>query len=194
MSNDQPASGSPPDDRDRAFEAIFVPAYRQLLDDAIFAGATPEEAEDCLQQALKYVYEHWEQIENPRAYARKATISNLIKSRQRGPGRLLDKQIQQGDYWPEGAEDPGLTVWEQEEWVSGLLDSLPLAQREVMTYVLAEFSTGEIAGLLGKTEASVRQNLCAARKNLRRRLAAEGIHVRGQQQTDALAASSMERR
>jgi DNA-directed RNA polymerase specialized sigma24 family protein len=57
-------------------------------------------------------------------------------------------------------------VWEQREWVTLLLKSLPPAQREVLACMTDMLTPHEIAQRLGKTEAAVRQNLCAARKRL----------------------------
>ena len=112
------------------------------------------------------VLQRWETIENPRAYARRAAISNLIKDKQRGLQRIQKRLIQRGDVPLEHDLDPGLIVWEQREWVTLLLKSLPPAQREVLACMVDMFTPQEIAQMLGKTEAAVRQNLCAARKNL----------------------------
>lgn len=149
-----------------AFEDLFRDAYRPLLRDAIFAGGNPHEAEDAVSAALEEVLRRWDGIENPRAYARRATISNLIKNRQRGQQRIRARMIQRGDYQLERDLDPGLTVWEEQEWVMQLLESLPSAQREVLACMVDMFPRKEIAQLLGKTDAAVRQNLCAARKSL----------------------------
>jgi DNA-directed RNA polymerase specialized sigma24 family protein len=90
----------------------------------------------------------------------------LIKDKQRGLQRIQKRLIQQGEVPPEHDLDPGLIVWEQQEWVTLLLKSLPPAQREVLACMVDMFVSREIAQLLGKTEAAVRQNLCAARKRL----------------------------
>jgi RNA polymerase sigma factor (sigma-70 family) len=148
------------------FEELFRDAYQALLRDAIFAGGSPHEAEDAVSAALEEVLRRWDRIDNPRAYARKATISILIKNKERGQQRIRDRIIQRGEY-PIGPDtDPGLTVWEEQEWVMQLLESLPPAQREVLACMVDLFPRKEIAQLLGKTDAAVRQNLCAARKSL----------------------------
>lgn len=154
------------------FEELFRDAYPALLRDAIFAGGNAHEAEDAVSAALEEVFRRWDQIENPRAYARKATISILIKNKERGQQRIRERIIQRGDY-PAGRDtDPGLTVWEEQEWVMQLLESLPPAQREVLACMVDMFPRKEIAELLGKTDAAVRQNLFAARKGLLSYLAA----------------------
>jgi RNA polymerase sigma factor (sigma-70 family) len=149
-----------------AFEEFFRTSYQPLLRDVIFAGGSPHEAEDALSTAMMEVLQRWDTIKNPRAYARRAAISNLIKSKQRGLQRTQERLIQRGDVPVDHDLDPGLMVWEQQEWVTMLLKSLPPAQREVLACIVDTFTQPEIARLLGKTEAAVRQNLCAARKKL----------------------------
>jgi RNA polymerase sigma factor (sigma-70 family) len=149
-----------------AFEEFFRGAYQLLIRDVIFAGGNPHEAEDAVSAAMAEVFQRWDQIRNPRAYARRAAISNLIKNKERGSRRIMDRLIQRGDVPLEYDLDPGLMVWEQQEWVAILLKSLPPAQREVLACIVDTFTQQEIAQLLGKTEAAVRQNLCAARKRL----------------------------
>ena len=148
------------------FGEFFRDAYQPLVRDVIFAGGHPDEAEDAVSAAMLDVLQRWDAIANPRAYARRAAVNNMIKSRQRGLQRISDRLIQRGDVPPEGEEDPGLLVWEQQEWVTLLLKSLPEAQRQVLACMVDTFTPQEIAQLLGKTEAAVRQNLCAARKRL----------------------------
>lgn len=154
-----------------AFEEFFRDSYRSLVRDVIFAGGDPHEAEDAVSAAMTEVFQRWDTIRHPRAYARRAAISNLIKNKQRGPQRIRERLIERGDVPLEHDMDPGLTVWEQREWVTLLLKSLPPAQREVLACMVDMFTRQEIAQLLGKTEAAVRQNLHAARKTLASRLA-----------------------
>ena len=153
-----------------AFCEFFRDAYQPLVRDVIFAGGNPDEAEDAVSAAMVAVLQRWDAIGNPRAYARRTAINNMIKSRQRGLQRISVRLIQRGDVPPEGEEDPGLLVWEQQEWVTLLLKSLPEAQRQVLACMVDMLTPQKIAQLLGKTEVAVRQNLRAARKRLARRL------------------------
>jgi RNA polymerase sigma factor (sigma-70 family) len=157
-----------------AFEDFFRSAYQPLLRDAMFAGGNPHEAEDAVSAALAEVYQRWDAIDSPRAYARRAVISILIKNKQRGQQRLRERLIERGEFPAEHDLDPGLKVWEQQEWVMQLLESLPPAQREVLACMVDTFTRQEIAQLLGKTEAAVRQSLYAARKSLMSYLAEGG--------------------
>lgn len=148
------------------FEEFYRGAYRPLLRDVMCVGGTPHEAEDAVSAAMAEVLQRWDTIENPRGYAYRVAISSMIKSRQRGLKRIRERLIQVGDIPPEHELDPCLTAWEEQEWVTTLLKSLPPAQREVLAYMVDMLTRQEIAQLLGKTEAAVRQNLCAARKSL----------------------------
>jgi RNA polymerase sigma factor (sigma-70 family) len=150
-----------------AFEGLFRSTYQPLLRDVMFFGGNLQEAEDAVSAALAEVFQRWDTIEYPRAYARRAAISNLIKikNKQRGQQRIEERMIERGDYQPEHDLDPG-SVWAQQEWVLQLLKSLPPAQQEVLACIFDMFTQHEIAQLLGKTDAAVRQNLCAARKRL----------------------------
>ena len=66
--------------------------------------------------------------------------------------------------------DGSPNVWEDWQWVAQMLSTLPSALREVFELVLAELDTKEIAGLLGKTPATIRQNLAHARRRLKANL------------------------
>jgi RNA polymerase sigma factor (sigma-70 family) len=150
----------------------YQEARRPLLAYALFlAGGDKDEAEDALSDALENVLKHWDELKNPLAYARRATFSNLLKNKERNLKRIRDRQIQRGDFRREAEDDHGITVWEQEEWVMQLLRSLPPAQRDVLACIIDDFTPIEIARLLGKTDAAVRQNLRAARLKLQRQLA-----------------------
>jgi hypothetical protein len=71
-----------------------------VLRDVIFTGGNLHEAEDALSLAMTEVFQRWDTITNPRAYARRAAISNLIKIKQRGLARIRDRLVEQGDFPP----------------------------------------------------------------------------------------------
>jgi RNA polymerase sigma factor (sigma-70 family) len=148
------------------FAEFFRSAYQPLLRDVIFVSGNLQEAEDALSAAMLEVLAGWDRINNPRGYARRAAISHLIKNKQRGLKRTQHRLIEQGQVPATHGLDPGLSAWDEQEWVTQLLKSLPSAQREVLACMIDQFSRKETAQILGKTEAAVRQNLRAARKKL----------------------------
>lgn len=130
----------------------------------MYIGATRVEAEDAVASAMAEIFRRWDEIGDPLAYARKATRSNFVKEKTR-PYRLVSHLIECGEVAGE-YEDPELTMWEDRQWVKQLLGSLPPAQRDAMSGIMDDFSPAEIARLLGKNPAAVRQNLRAARRRL----------------------------
>jgi RNA polymerase sigma factor (sigma-70 family) len=170
--------GQVPAQRSKAeFEQLFRESFRPLVGMALsLHGITPEEAEDAAEAALEEVLRRWARLDNPRAYAYKATISNVlkIKRKQAGYGRALRCKARLGDFQPEAHEDPGLMEMEYRQWVMTILDSLPPAQREAVALCLVdELSPAEAGELLGKTGAALRQALHAGREALRRHIAGE---------------------
>ena len=153
------------------FEDFFRASFRELVKTAMYAGAAWEEAEDAASATLTEMLGRWEEIRNPRSYARRAVVHNFIKDRTRKPDRIARRMIERTEVRAgEAAGGSQLTAWEDDEWVMELLRYLPSAQREVMALVVDGFSHAEIAMTLGKTSEAVRQNLLAARQRLSRAL------------------------
>lgn len=149
---------------------FFEESYTRLLRFAMYMHATKEEAEDAIESAMIDMLDRWEEIRDPYAYARKAVARELIKQRTRA--RRFAPLAEEGDEHPgrrnhDLAQEERLTVWEDSQWVRELLNSLPPRQQEVMALIIDEFRPAEIAALLGKDAAAVRQNLLAARRRLR---------------------------
>ena len=159
----------------KGFEAFYRASFTNLVTVAMYAGATLEEGEDAAAKALEETLRNWDAIERPFAWARKATVHNFIKERDRGPARVARRLFQQRciPHW-EGAEDSQLTAWEDDEWVASVLSSLPPAQREVMELFVKQLDRDEIAQALGKTKEAIRRNLCDARARLARELNPDG--------------------
>lgn len=166
-----------------AADKFFRMHYTQLLALAMYMGATREEADDAIESAMIYMLNKWDKIRKPYAYARKAVVHELIKQRTRSRRFAPlpdegDDQLGARDH--DLGQDERLTVWEDRQWVMGLLNSLPPRQQEVMALIVDEFRPVEIATLLGRDPDAVRQNLMAARRRLRtaiseqRKQAAEG--------------------
>lgn len=152
-------TGVPP-----GFENFFRSAYRKLVAGVMYLGASKEEAEDAVAASMAEVLRRWAQISDPLAYARRATLSNFIKEKTR-TARLISHLIERGEVVCE-YQDAGLTVWEDSQWVKQLLDSLPPAQRDAMAGFMDDYSHAQVAELLGKHPAAVRQNFRAARQRL----------------------------
>jgi RNA polymerase sigma factor (sigma-70 family) len=153
----------------RAAGRFFRASYARLLAFALYMGATREEAEDAIESTMIDMLDRWEKIRNPQAYARKAVTRELIAQRKQSR-RFIPLPDEGGEHLGGRDHDPPqeekLTVWEDIQWVRGLLNSLPRRQQEVMALIVDEFRPAEIATLLGRDPAAVRQNLLAARRRL----------------------------
>lgn len=166
-------------------EEFFRRSFRELVRAAMIAGASQQEAEDAASRTLTDILAAWATRDYTLAYARKAVVSNFIKEKVRGPSRVARRLIERG-HVPvrEGAEDPLLTAFEGDQWVTAVLSTLPLAQREVMECIAAGLDRDEIAGTLGKSKEAVRRNLCDARARLAAELHPDGeprLPFRGRQ-------------
>jgi RNA polymerase sigma factor (sigma-70 family) len=152
-----------------SFEDFYRAEYRFMMSVAVAVGGSLDDADDAVDHAMEQVWRGWSRIDNPRAYARRAVLTTVVKQRVRDRQRL-PRSIEGGHVTPEGADCPELTMWEDRQWVAQLLATLPPAQREVMDCVLAGLTTTEISQLLGSTPAAVRKNLQHAREKLKRQL------------------------
>jgi RNA polymerase sigma factor (sigma-70 family) len=149
---------------------FFERNYLKLLAFAMYMGALKEEAEDAIESTMIDMLDRWEMIRKPLAYARTAIAHELIKQRSRSKQLtpLPDEDIERlGGRDRDHAQEEQLTVWADTQWVRGLLNSLPPRQQEVMALVVDGFRSAEIAVLLGRDPAAVRQNLMAARRRLK---------------------------
>ena len=159
------------------FEEFFCSSFRELVRAAMYAGATLDEAEDAASKTLMEMLRRWKRCEPSLAYARKAVVHNFIKDKTRGTRRVARRLIEQGHISrQEGAEDHRLIAWEDEEWVTHVLSSLPAAQREVMELIAQGLDRDEIAETLSKTKEAIRRNICDARARLARELNPAGEH------------------
>jgi RNA polymerase sigma-70 factor (ECF subfamily) len=159
------AMATPQGDPQTGFESFYRCNYRFLVKVVLTAGATLDEAYEAVDQTMEEVLRRWSELDHPRAYARRAVLSNFIKTRSRDRQRLV-RTLQGGHLSPELRDDHELNVWEDEQWVAQLLAQLPPTQREVMRCLVDGLTSVEIAELLGKTPEAIRQNARLARKKL----------------------------
>ncbi len=151
-------------------EAFLNDHYRYFLMAPMALGATVDDAHEAVQAAVADVLEKdtWSRLtRNPKAWVRKAVRHAYYDQQEK---RRRNRKIESlpppsGSYL-----DGSPNVWEDWQWVAQMLGTLPSAQREVFELVLAELDTKEIADLLGKTPATIRQNLAHARRRLKANL------------------------
>jgi RNA polymerase sigma factor (sigma-70 family) len=152
------------------FVEFYRAHHRALLRTAMYVGATEPEAEDALAETMKEMLRRWPEVTNPLAYAHRAVVSNFVKDRTRGLGRVRRRMVEQGAGLSQGADDPGLTTAEGIEWVRQLLAPLPPGERAVMALVVDGYTPTEIAERLGRSPQAVRHSLSDARRRLKQLL------------------------
>lgn len=162
--SDRGESGAAADDSE-AFTAWFRDNFVKLTADLMRIGAGYEEGQDAAASAAEDLYHRWKTVRHPYAYARTTALRSVLKTRERGR-RQLDLMLRAG-VGTAACKDPGLTTWEDTEWVTSLLRSLPPAQREVIACIVDQFTPLETAHLLGRTPEAVRRALADARIRLR---------------------------
>jgi RNA polymerase sigma factor (sigma-70 family) len=153
-----------------AFEAFYRENWRRLVRIAVYLGAIQDDAEDAAEETMTEVFQRWGDIESPLAFARRAVVSHFLKEKTRGTERVRRRLVERGERLQEGQQDARLTLWEDRQWVTQLLRSLPPTQRDVMAFIVDEFSPTEVATLFGSNPPAIRQNLLAARRQLQREL------------------------
>lgn len=153
------------------FEAFWSAHYRYFLMMLMAVDATLDDAQDTVQEVIdKMLTKHtWSTLTtNPKAWVRQAVLHTYYDQqikRRRARDAVKNLPPPPGSY-----VDHSANVWEDWQWVKQQLDKLPPAQREVMELILIDMTTAEIADLLGKTQATIRQNLAHGRKRLRENL------------------------
>jgi RNA polymerase sigma factor (sigma-70 family) len=160
------------------YSAFYLSTFRSVAKFVLMAGASLEEAEDAVQVAMTDLYLRWGQVHKPVAYVRRAAINAFIKAKKKERrDRVREFRYtslnMSADMPPDGCPDRQLAMWENGQEVQRLLNALPQAQREVMSFIIDNYTPAEIAGIFGKTAATVRQNLKAARTRLKTELEAK---------------------
>jgi RNA polymerase sigma-70 factor (ECF subfamily) len=152
-------------------EDLYRRYHADLVRMLMYAGATAEDADDAIIDGILPMCRRWPEPNHPQAYARKAVLHAYLKLRMQAQ-RQLDLLEQLWALQP--ARTPAEpSVWEDREWIRQLLMTLPRRQREVLACVIDGLQPHEIAILLGRSPAAVRQNLRAARIRIRKALEAQ---------------------
>jgi RNA polymerase sigma-70 factor (ECF subfamily) len=161
--------GGPAHDPFAQFDLFYRETYEALVRRVMAVGATSVQAEDAADEAMEYVLRHWAEIENPRAYARQAVMSNFLKIKRDDDRR---QRLQEAiAMTPPAAPEHGYSVWADKETVLQILNTLSPAQRNTLALIIDGYDAAEIGELLGCTAEAVRKNLERARKRLRGQVA-----------------------
>jgi RNA polymerase sigma factor (sigma-70 family) len=146
--------------------AAFVSRVSRVRASLIRIGATPEQAEDALQEAVETILKKRPQMKNPRAYLMRSARNTYLS--------LLRTLVYLDEFVEETTVNPLWSGPEHEAVRSELrgrlmvaLRRLPQAHREALVMRNDEgLPCAEIARIPGRTEATVRQHHNRATKAL----------------------------
>ena len=162
------------------FNSFYRIELTPLVHFMIRLGASQPEAEDAAQEAMKTALLRWADIENPKAYVRRAAKRAFYRARNRDRDRPA-REIEASR--PHVKCSPVVIFDEETQYVLDALRSLPRAQREVMAWTVDGYEPAEIAGIVGKNPATVRTNLRHARKALLAKLRPDDDPI-GEEESD----------
>lgn len=167
------AVASPRADSAVTFEQFYEAKYVDLMRAVMSVGACEQDAHDAIEEVMEEILtkDLWPTLHHPYSWVRRAVLRTYVDKQMRDRDGI--RRAIQGGYLMDEDEcglDTALNIWEDDQWITLMLSMLAPAQREVIEYVLAEYKPTEIAELLGKTPATVRQNLALARRKLKTQL------------------------
>lgn len=151
---------------DHGFERFVHANLGRLVLHVIKLGATLAEAEDAVAEALADAWRKWADIEHPGQWVRLAAGHAFVRSARRDRERM--NRAARGGFVADG-HDPDLAelCGGGAARVVGLIQRLPMRQRQVMALVYDGYGADEIAGMLALPESTVRSHLRHARHRLR---------------------------
>jgi RNA polymerase sigma factor (sigma-70 family) len=145
------------------FVSFYRERYSRMVVLLIAQGASRADAEDATQEAMVRVWQKWNSIRSPRAYAWKVAYCAFL--------RQLRSRDRQSDPLDESAGEPStepeLDTFAGEQQVLCLLQALPPGQRVIVACFYDGLTCEEIAEVIEKPAATVRSQLRHARKALK---------------------------
>ena len=142
-----------------------------------FGDSGMRDAADAAHNAFVELFTNWDTVRSPRAWLRTVAFRQML--RQNASAEYpLDVLRREPATVPASAR---LELAEETQAVLHGLRQLPLAQRQVLALIYDEFSYGEIAQIMGISQAAARKNAERARRRMSELL---GSHM----QTGSLAA------
>ncbi len=182
MNNGSMSKPSPAEAQRADFEALYQRHSREVWALAYARWMNADTALDITQETFLRLWKQWEEggeaILNPRAWLLRVA-RNLAEDHAKSAFRRNGTHPPQTMNGVPAQAPLPLEHLEREETFARLraeLGRMPPADREVLTLRYAlEYSTGEIADLLGVNATAVHMRLSRARQRLADRLKAQGV-------------------
>lgn len=150
------------------YEELYTPLYRFIL----LRVKHTQVAEDLVQTVFLKVYRKLDSIDNqhPKAYFFTVAKNALADHWKKKKDVHFDETSEAFQEIADSSQDPTQAVLagERGAQIEQLLANLPDEQRTVLELrFLSQLSNKEVATIIGKSEAAVRQIQCRALKSLR---------------------------
>ncbi|QNP75587.1 sigma-70 family RNA polymerase sigma factor [Streptomyces roseirectus] len=155
------------------FSAFYRATIRPLTGFLINHGAGVQAAADIAQETMTDAYRNWDRVTHPRAWVYKVASRALVR-KIASVEDLVDEVPEPTSLIP---RPDAIAEWEAQYDALPLLRSLPMRQRQVMAWTLADFTPTDIAEHLGLSAENIRADLKKAR-----RAAADRLKARGEEQ------------
>jgi RNA polymerase sigma-70 factor (ECF subfamily) len=170
-----------PANRAQEFEALYQHHSREVWSLAYARWMNADTAMDITQEAFLRLWREWEKGErilNPRAWLLRVA-RNLAEDYAKSSFRRNGTHPPQTMNGVQAHEPQPLETLEREETFAHLrkeMEQLAPADREILTLRYAlDYTTGEIADIIGKEESAVHMRLSRARQRLANRLRATDV-------------------
>jgi len=163
----------------RSWEDLYKAEMPRLVRYLVkcFGDSGMRDAADAAHNAFVELFTNWDTVRSPRAWLRTVAFRQML--RQNASAEYpLDVLHQEPAAVPASAR---LELAEETQAVLHGLRQLPLTQRQVLALIYDEFSYGDIAQIMGISQAAVRKNAERARRRMSELL---GSHI----ETGSLAA------
>ena len=159
-------------ERNASFDAFVARNYPRLVQSLSLIVLDRELAADAAQDALLKAHLHWDKVarcDDPDAWLYRVAI-NRCRDMRRHLARAVRALERLTNAYVERETRP----WEPPGELISVLRPLPLGQRTAAAlYYVGDFSTAEIASVMGVAEGTVNSHLHRAREALRKALEAD---------------------
>jgi RNA polymerase sigma factor (sigma-70 family) len=150
------------------FSTFFKREYRAIVGVVMRAGASFEDAEDAVIEAMSLAANRFHQLDAPGAWVKTVALRRF-KSK-----RVRDREREHRESLAATFEPARLDGGDEKRLVQSILDAMPRMQRIVLSLTMDGYSAKEVATEVGSTIETVRSNLRHARRAM-----ADGLRKAG---------------
>lgn len=158
------------------FDEFFLREFKKVVHTVMLAGAGFEDASDAVHEAMILAEARFDTLDKPAAWVRRVAVRIYTRS------ALRAQEVRRRERLAAGGAAAGSAAGQPDgddlvDVVRGVLEDLPPVQRMVMALTIDGYTPTEIAAIVGRLPATVRTNLCHARRAMAAGLKKGGWNV-----------------